>query len=608
MAPPLTLTLSCGTPISRHEAHRHRGEGLVDLEQVDVVDGQPGLGQRLARRRHRAGEHDGRVGARQGRRDDARARREAVRPARRPRCRSAPPRRRRRCPRSCRRGARGGCARPAGSGVSATASKPIAPISSNAALSDARPSSVVCGLMNSSCSSKRLVEEVLRPARSSRRSGRRRAPLAARCCDVQREGVHVLAAQAVERGDQVGADALRHEAGGANWSPGPAPRRRRRSRSARGSCSPRRRRRPGLPSRERTFCAARFTASRPEAQKRLICTPAQRKSQPAFSAATLAITEPCSPTGETTPITTSSTWPVSKSLRRCSSVEHAGEQVDRLDLVQAAVLLALAARRADGVVDEGFGHGAAPVRGFGSRVLAQTNLYPSHVAARSVYLFTKQMLCINDDADGATMIERTLFTPTTRRFATASAASWTRRSRRYHAAWEEQGYVDRAVWRKAGANGFLCMTMPEDYGGAGADKLYSVVQMEELARAGFSGIGYGLHSEIVAPYILHYGTEAAEADATCRVWPAARLVGAIAMSEPAAGSDLQGIKTTALRQRRPLPAQRLEDLHHQRLARRPRDRGGQDRPDGRRQGHEPAAGRARHARLRDRQAVEEARA
>ena len=71
---------------------------------------------------------------------------------------------------------------------------------------------------------------------------------------------------------------------------------------------------------ERTFCAAMFTASRPEAQKRLSCTPAQRQSQPAFSAATLAITEPCSPIGETTPITTSSTWPVSKSLRRCSSV------------------------------------------------------------------------------------------------------------------------------------------------------------------------------------------------------------------------------------------------------------------------------------------------
>src|SRR4051812_20510467 len=76
-----------------------------------------------------------------------------------------------------------------------------------------------------------------------------------------------------------------------------------------------------------------------------------------------------------------------------------------------------------------------------------------------------------------------------------------------HEAWEEQGYVDRELWRKAGANGYLCPTMPQAYGGAGVDKLYSVVQMEELARGGFTGVGFGLHSEIVAPYILHYGTE-----------------------------------------------------------------------------------------------------
>ena len=167
--------------------------------------------------------------------------------------------------------------------------------------------------------------------------------------------------------------------------------------------------------------------------------------------------------------------------------------------------------------------------------------------------------------------------------------------------------MDRAVWNKAGENGFLCMTMPEEYGGAGADKLYSVVQMEELARGGFSGIGYGLHSEIVAPYILHYGTE----DQKQKYLPqlaSGEMVGAIAMSEPAAGSDLQGIKSTAHPAgRRQLPAQRQQDLHHQRLARRPGDRGGQDRSGRRRQGHQPAAGRARHEGLRVRQAPEEAR-
>ena len=107
--------------------------------------------------------------------------------------------------------------------------------------------------------------------------------------------------------------------------------------------------------------------------------------------------------------------------------------------------------------------------------------------------------------------------------------------------------MDRAVWNKAGENGFLCATLPEAYGGAGADKLYSVVQMEELARGGFSGIGYGLHSEIVAPYILHYGTEAQKPNFLPRL-ARGEMIGAIAMSEPAAGSDLQGIKSTAIRQ------------------------------------------------------------
>ena len=145
------------------------------------------------------------------------------------------------------------------------------------------------------------------------------------------------------------------------------------------------------------------------------------------------------------------------------------------------------------------------------------------------------------------MIERTLFTPehqafrdSFRRFMVAEIAP-------HHAAWEEQGYVDKQVWAKAGALGFLCMTQPEAYGGFDADKLYSIIQMEELSAAGFSGIGYGLHTEIVAPYLQHYGTEAQKQ----RYLPAmARgdMVGAIAMTEPAAGSDLQGIKSTAMGQ------------------------------------------------------------
>ena len=145
------------------------------------------------------------------------------------------------------------------------------------------------------------------------------------------------------------------------------------------------------------------------------------------------------------------------------------------------------------------------------------------------------------------MIPRTLFTADHESFRDSFRRFAEREIAPFHEQWEEQGFVDREVWRQAGANGFLCMTMPEAYGGSGADKLYSVVQMEELARGGYSGIGYGLHNEIVAPYLLHYGSEAQKR----KYLPAmatGELIGAIAMSEPAAGSDLQGVKTTAKKQ------------------------------------------------------------
>ncbi|MES2842044.1 MAG: acyl-CoA dehydrogenase family protein [Pseudomonadota bacterium] len=145
------------------------------------------------------------------------------------------------------------------------------------------------------------------------------------------------------------------------------------------------------------------------------------------------------------------------------------------------------------------------------------------------------------------MIERTLFNADHEAFRDSFRKFVEKEIAPHHEAWEEQGYVDRAVWSKAGENGFLCMTLPEAYGGSEADKLYSVVQMEEIARTGFSGIGFGLHSEIVAPYILHYGTEEQKKKYLPRL-ATGEMVGAIAMSEPAAGSDLQGVKSTAIKQ------------------------------------------------------------
>ena len=145
------------------------------------------------------------------------------------------------------------------------------------------------------------------------------------------------------------------------------------------------------------------------------------------------------------------------------------------------------------------------------------------------------------------MIERSLYSPDHEAFGDSFRRFCESEIAPHHARWEEQGYVDRAVWERAGANGFLCTSMPETYGGAGADRRYAVLQMELLHGGGWTGIGFSLHSEIVAPYILHYGTE----DQKRRYLPqlaAGRMVGAIAMSEPAAGSDLQGVQSTAIRQ------------------------------------------------------------
>jgi len=145
------------------------------------------------------------------------------------------------------------------------------------------------------------------------------------------------------------------------------------------------------------------------------------------------------------------------------------------------------------------------------------------------------------------MIKRTLFSPDHDAFRDSFHRFMQAEIAPHHAQWEDQGYVDKAVWRKAGALGFLCMSLPERYGGADADKLFSIIQMEELSAAGFTGIGYGLHSEIVAPYLLHYGTDAQKDKYLPRL-ASGEMVGAIAMTEPAAGSDLQGIKCTAMQQ------------------------------------------------------------
>ncbi|MFP3979503.1 MULTISPECIES: acyl-CoA dehydrogenase family protein [Marinobacter] len=144
------------------------------------------------------------------------------------------------------------------------------------------------------------------------------------------------------------------------------------------------------------------------------------------------------------------------------------------------------------------------------------------------------------------MIPRTLFDADLDGFRDSVRKFLEQEAAPYHEQWEKDGQVSRELWEKAGALGFLCPTMPEEYGGVGADFRYSAVIMEEVSRAGLSGIGWTLHSDIVAPYILNHGSEEQKKHYLPKM-ATGEMITAIAMSEPGAGSDLQGVKTTALK-------------------------------------------------------------
>ncbi|MEQ1069265.1 MULTISPECIES: acyl-CoA dehydrogenase family protein [Acinetobacter] len=111
--------------------------------------------------------------------------------------------------------------------------------------------------------------------------------------------------------------------------------------------------------------------------------------------------------------------------------------------------------------------------------------------------------------------------------------------------YESQQHVDRELWNKAGELGLLCATMPEEYGGSGVDRLYSMILIEEQAYAGDSATGFSLHSDIVANYLLNFGN-----DRQKQYWlpkmASGEVVTAIAMTEPGTGSDLQAVRTSAV--------------------------------------------------------------
>ena len=114
------------------------------------------------------------------------------------------------------------------------------------------------------------------------------------------------------------------------------------------------------------------------------------------------------------------------------------------------------------------------------------------------------------------------------------------------AKWRDNGLVDRDMWTKAGQAGLLCASIPEEYGGAGGDFRHETILMEVQGTMGIDGFGLPLHNAIIAPYIFHYGSEEQKQKWLPRM-ASGELIGAIAMTEPGAGSDLQAIKTTAVK-------------------------------------------------------------
>ncbi|MBT4832283.1 MAG: acyl-CoA dehydrogenase [Porticoccaceae bacterium] len=115
----------------------------------------------------------------------------------------------------------------------------------------------------------------------------------------------------------------------------------------------------------------------------------------------------------------------------------------------------------------------------------------------------------------------------------------------HHEQWEKDGMVSDEIWLKAGEQGFLCPMIPEEYGGVGTDFLYNCIVNEEIGRSGCTGLGWTLHNDITVPYIVRYGSEEQKQKYLPRCITG-ELITAIAMTEPGAGSDLQGTNTTAV--------------------------------------------------------------
>lgn len=145
-----------------------------------------------------------------------------------------------------------------------------------------------------------------------------------------------------------------------------------------------------------------------------------------------------------------------------------------------------------------------------------------------------------------TMLAREIFSPEHEMLRESARKFFAREVAPYHRDWEKAGVAPRSIWKKAGEAGLLCVAQPAEYGGAGADRLASAVLIEEQAYLGLSGPGFSTHSDIVAPYILNYGSEE-QKQRWLHAMALGDMIGAIVLTEPSAGSDLRSIRTTAIR-------------------------------------------------------------
>ncbi|WP_059022355.1 acyl-CoA dehydrogenase family protein [Mycobacterium sp. M26] len=144
--------------------------------------------------------------------------------------------------------------------------------------------------------------------------------------------------------------------------------------------------------------------------------------------------------------------------------------------------------------------------------------------------------------------DRTLFEPEHELFRESYRAFLERHVAPYHDQWEKEKIVDRGVWLEAGKQGFLGMAVPEEYGGGGNDDFrYNTIVVEETVAGRYSGLGFSLHNDVVAPYLLRLATEE-QKQRWLPKFCTGELITAIAMTEPGTGSDLQGIKTRAVKQ------------------------------------------------------------